>query len=147
MWYVKEGRGMIQALLWFWQFPQHLLALIILRVFKATYAQNQPYPGKSIYTVKKFIGVSLGNCIIVNENASELTIKHEYGHSRQSVWLGPLYLLVIGIPSAIFNNLWDRLFHKKWKITKRLKWYYGRFPENWADKLGSVTRTFNSGER
>jgi hypothetical protein len=49
-------------------------------------------------------------------------------------------VIVIGIPSAVFNNLWDRLVHKKWPSTDRLKWYYNRYPEKWADKLGGVTR-------
>ena len=30
-------------------------------------------------------------------------IKHECGHSRQSDILGPLYLIVIGVPSVIHN--------------------------------------------
>jgi hypothetical protein len=49
----------------------------------------------------------------------------------------------IGIPSAIFNNLRDRLFHKKWSSQQRYKWYYSRYPEAWADRLGEVQRNFN----
>lgn len=32
-------------------------------------------------------------------------VVHEYGHSIQSLFLGPLYLIVIGIPSLIWANM------------------------------------------
>jgi hypothetical protein len=47
---------------------------------------------------------------------------------------------VVGIPSMIFNNLWDRCFHSHWPIQARIRWYYHRFPEHWADTLGGVHR-------
>jgi hypothetical protein len=53
--------------------------------------------------------------------------------------LGWLYLPLVGLPSII-GNIWDRLFHKKWSSDRREKWYYSRYPENWADKLGGVIR-------
>ena len=50
------------------------------------------------------------------------------------------FIVLIGISSAVFNNLWDRLFHRNWSTVERNKWYYNRYPENWADKLGGVVR-------
>lgn len=47
-------------------------------------------------------GITLGNYIIVN-NIKHL--RHELGHTRQSKILGPLYLLVIGLPSLIHAGL------------------------------------------
>lgn len=32
---------------------------------------------------------------------NEITIKHEYGHSLQSILLGPTWILVIAIPSLL----------------------------------------------
>ena len=130
---------------WVWQFPQHLLALLLLKVLKPTRMVNGN--SKIIYwffvpqgKFSKFIsGVSLGQYIILKTHI-ETTIRHEYGHSVQSLWLGPLYLIFVGIPSAVFNNLWDRWFHKKWDMTKRIQWYYNRWPEKQADKLGGVKR-------
>jgi len=135
----------MKYLMWIWQLPQHLLALILIRVLGATETfQPQAGIGYWFYEPKnwfgKFIsGVSLGNYIII-KTKNEATVKHEYGHSRQSVIFGPLYLLAVGVPSAIFNNLWDRLFHKKWPVEKRHKWYYSRYPEKWADLLGGAVR-------
>ncbi|GHU24761.1 hypothetical protein FACS1894164_12160 [Spirochaetia bacterium] len=92
------------------------------------------------YTMDTGWGVSLGEFILLANRYNETTVKHEYGHTRQSLMLGPLYLLVIGIPSAVFNNLWDRLFHKKWTSADRSRWYYNRLPEKQADRLGGVVR-------
>jgi hypothetical protein len=133
---------LIHIALVIWQLPQILLALLVIIITKATRTNNEAYKGRRIYRFKKsFIsGVSLGEYIIVRENANDTTIRHEYGHTIQSLYFGPLYLIVIGIPSAVFNNLYDRLFHKKWSYASRTWWYYNRFPEDWADILGGVFR-------
>ena len=54
---------------------------------------------------------------------------HEYGHSIQSKILGPLYLLVIGLPSIIWAGLFEK-YRNKHKIS-----YYSFFTEKWANKL------------
>ena len=59
-------------------------------------------------------------------------IKHEYGHSVQSAYLGPLYLFVIGIPSLIWAGCFD-----SWR-EKHNKSYYWFYTESWADKLGGA---------
>jgi len=45
-------------------------------------------------------------------------VKHEFGHSVQSVWLGWLYLIVIGIVSlavtGVSSNMAKRLYTEKW---------------------------------
>lgn len=61
------------------------------------------------------------------------TKKHEYGHSRQSLYLGPLYLIVVGLPSIIWAGFVYNLVRKEIS-------YYDVYPENWADKLGGVNR-------
>ncbi|MDR0456871.1 MAG: hypothetical protein LBH20_09355, partial [Treponema sp.] len=88
-------------------------------------------------------GVSLGIFILLSDNNNDhTTILHEYGHSTQSLYLGWLYLPVIGIYSAVFCNLWDRWFHPwmEWDSNRRHQWYYSRWSEAWADKLGRVER-------
>ena len=57
---------------------------------------------------------------------------HEYGHTIQSLLLGPLYLAVIGIPSYLWANLpvFVRLRREK-KIP-----YTALFAESWASRLG-----------
>lgn len=113
-----------------WQFPQHLLALLIIKITKATYKED--YEGAKIYNAP-ITGISLGQYIIVNEFTSENTIKHEYGHTIQSYYLGPLYLIIVGLPSITMNIL------SRIRVLDSRK-YYDRWPESWADKLGKVER-------
>jgi hypothetical protein len=134
-------------ILYFWQLPQHLFALILWGILKLSkrvvYIEHgDMHPQNTFIIVRvRGWGVSLGKYILLDECHNNNTTKnHERGHSIQSLFLGPLYLLAIGIPSAVFNNLWDRLFHKKWDPYKRIKWYYNRYPEKWADMLGGVKR-------
>lgn len=127
-----------------WQLPQDLVALIwigILSIFKGKPEFSKFKDEHYVYFKKYVNGVSLGDFVILGSwyRYDDTTIKHEYGHTRQSLYLGPLYLVLIGLPSAC-GNLWDRWFHKKWNYTKREKWYYNQPWEKWADKLGKVSR-------
>ena len=103
----------------------------------------------TIYFTKNVFncGVSLGDYILLdydvygNRDLKEVA-NHEHGHQKQSRIFGPLYLILVGFVSAICNNLWNRIAHKKWDNLKRIKWYYNRYPENWADRLGLVVRNY-----
>ena len=130
---------MIKVLWYIWQLPQHLLGLLIILITKA---EKQIIKGLPTYWSSPKInwGVSLGNYIIVRQGEKKQTIQHEHGHSLQSLKFGPLYLLIVGFPSVVFNNLWDKLFHKKWILNDRMAWYYSRWPEKQADILGGVNR-------
>jgi len=121
---------MIKILLYIWQLPQNIVALISIGIFKAKYGYK--------LNSKKNIGVSLGNYIIINNRHSKLTINHEIGHCKQSIYLGWLYLIIIGIPSAI-NNLINRIPFIKYD-------YYSFYAEAWADKLANIKRD-NNGNR
>lgn len=57
---------------------------------------------------------------------------HEYGHTIQSLILGPAYLIVIGIPSS----LWGFLPHLQTKRKAQQLSYFSFFTEKWANLLG-----------
>ena len=58
---------------------------------------------------------------------------HEYGHFLQSMLLGPLYLPLIALPSALWCFLPACV-----RLRERRKMsYYDFFPERWADLWGS----------
>ena len=61
---------------------------------------------------------------------SNMLLVHEYGHTIQSLILGPLYLFLIGIPST----LWGFLMAKKRK-EKQIP-YSAFITEKWANSLG-----------
>ena len=122
---------MLKVLLYIWQLPQNLLGLLVILFTGAEHDWDD------YWTAKINMGVSLGSYIIIYDKCSRNELKHEQGHQKQSRYLGPLYLLIIGLPSAL-GNMWDRLFHKKWSVSKRVSWYYKQPWEAWADKLGGV---------
>ena len=132
---------MRNLLLWIWQLPQHLLGLT-LRAFledQRRYYDVSKFNDTLPYSVCHRIanmGVSLGSISILGYRSADdkNTIRHEcIGHAKQSQLLGPLYLLVIGLPSLI-GNIYNRIYHKG------SAWYYKQPWEAWADKLGGVVR-------
>jgi hypothetical protein len=124
-------------LLYIWQLPQNLVGLIVLAYCKL-FLKNvlkEKCEGITYYYCKKFNGgISLGNYII-SYSRNALTIKHEHGHQIQSLYLGPLYLFVIGIPSISWACLYGtKLFPYK------ENGYYKFYTERWAEQLGKVNR-------
>lgn len=128
---------MKKVLLYLWQLPQHIMALGILAFNIQNYSHVE---GSHIYFIRHLAdaGISLGNYIILDFDGSvtPMDIMHEQGHQKQSLYLGWLYLLVIGLPSAVGNCI-DRLFHSK---HRQDCWYYRQPWEAWADRLGGVRR-------
>lgn len=53
-----------------------------------------------IKTEKEAARITLGSYINMN-NHDEKTLRHEYGHTKQSQYLGPLYLKIVGLPSLV----------------------------------------------
>ena len=132
---------MIKVLLWLWQLPQHLLALLVILFTRASRMSAEGTTYWSTYRKRFYWAVSLGNYILVSGFTTKNMLMHEHGHQLQSMYLGPLYLVLIGLPSFTFN-IADRLFHKKWADSRRAQWDYSLPWEAWADKLGGVQRTF-----
>jgi len=138
----------MEILKYVWQLPQNLLALLLLAWYKilGDLERNREYaPEKICLYFSRFMpsGISLGKYIILSGKYLKgyfgRTLDHERGHCRQSVMLGPLYLIIIGLPS-LCGNIFSRVAHKKWPYQKRVDWYYNQPWEKWADKLGGVVR-------
>lgn len=143
----KMLRKIMAAVLWIWQLPQNLAGLAVLlfcRGKRETWEHDGS--GYRLYSVRYKFGVSLGMYAFVYRGWIRLypnDAKHEHGHQIQSRYLGPLYLILIGLPSAL-RNLYDRAAHKKWTNTRRTEWYYKTgflaVVESSADRLGGVNR-------
>ena len=126
---------MREVLLYIWQLPQNLVGLLMLAIVRPEDIYD--YEGEKLcYSYRRMRGgISLGKYIIVRSafrGMNDQTEKHELGHARQSRILGPLYLLVIGLPSLLWA-LW-------WRERDRGVSYYSFYTERWADTLGGVTR-------
>lgn len=120
---------------WTWCLPQNLLGLFVFLITKSRGAKNEKYKDAFVTHWKHSSGLSLGQFIFVPETISHKTIQHEYGHTIQSNFLGPLFLIVIGLPSIIWAGCFDR-YRRKHNIS-----YYQFYTEKWADALGGVKRT------
>lgn len=84
---------------WLWQFPQNILALCIKSVlYQAAYREGKADGNTIIVNSTLPSAISLGDYLFVNPMSLQKSIQHECGHSKQSDILGPLYLIVIGIP-------------------------------------------------
>lgn len=124
----KLANILIFCLLFIWQLPQNLVALCWL-----------PFAGRfRILTYRNFCialvgrlpkgvgGVSLGNFAIISPTCAqnERIVRHEVdGHTVDSKIFGPLYLLVVGLPSAIHllwqsrcapNKKYDDFYTERW---------------------------------
>ena len=122
----------LKILLTAWELPQTVLAGVIIFFLRRKITGREHYKNSIIFYIKRFpAGISLGRFIILNDKyeGNKLSIKHEYGHTVQSMYLGWLYLFVIGLPSIIRVLVW------RMKRLKSLDYYKG-YPENWANKLG-----------
>ena len=132
-------------LIYLWQLPQNLLALLIFLFFKTE--KSLMYKGIKVHVSHKFPGgLSLGNHILVkvyphNEKTWK-RVKHEYGHTRQSVRWGWMYLIVLGIPSLLGAIESKYLHTEKRGWTKQASdfWYFNQPWEKQADELGGVER-------
>lgn len=115
---------------WTYGIIQNLLGLIVFLLFIFKKHHNYRCSVITVWSFKN--SLSLGMFIFSNDINNLYIIKHEYGHSIQSLILGPFWLLIIGIPSI----LWCTLFSLK--IIKNID-YYSFYSERWANKL-----TYNS---
>lgn len=135
---------------WTWGFPQTFIGWILSKTLYRGCKRRRTETSErfcvslmevplEVYNARRKVlsrcaGVSLGRYIFLN--CFELTkedIAHECGHSVQSRMTGPLYLLVVGIPS-MFGNILARF------NARRARTYYEHYPEAWADRLGGVER-------
>jgi hypothetical protein len=109
-----------------------LIGFIIFGVIGGKYKGK--YNEAFVCEVKNRYGsVSLGCFIFVTNYNDERLIKHEYGHTLQSLKLGFLYLLIIGLPSIIWAG-----FFKKYRQKNNIN-YYDFYTEKWANKLGGIS--------
>jgi len=120
---------------WTWCFPQTLLGLFwyLYVRFITSRHYDKSYKYKDAYLTEYYdltSGVSLGYFIF--SSGLETTTRHEYGHYKQSLILGPLYLIVIGIPSIIWA-----IIYSNFNLSSS---YHDFYTEKWANKLGNVIK-------
>lgn len=112
-----------------WELPQTIVGFFVWLFTARNKGENRATKkGEKLFYIWNLdSGLSLGFFRFVPSWANEFYTSHEYGHSLQSYILGPLYLIVIGLPSL----LWAA-FICEWTHSD----YYSFYPEKWANILG-----------
>ena len=118
-----------------WQIPQVIVgyALVFWFMLKGNIeVLANSNVGCTMYKSYYMSGsISLGQVIILSEcHSTNCFVRlHELGHHKQSLMLGPLYLIIIGVPSLIHAWLWNPNSGKS---------YYDFYTEHWANKLSKI---------
>ena len=125
---------------WTWGIVQNIagLALFLANITKKHYRFNGAVVTEWNY---RRGSVGLGMFIFVSvpkqggdPAAIEMVTRHEYGHTLQSVILGPLFLPVIGLPSLLWCALPCFVNYRR----KNNVSYYRFYTESWANKLAKI---------
>ena len=128
-----------------WGLPQTLLGFIIFLMHLGD--KHYSYHGAIVTQWKGRSSVSIGMFVFITaepyfydklkdsytmEELSARLLVHEYGHTIQSLILGPLYLIAMGNPSTLWGFLPTcnaRRHHEQIS-------YFAFFTERWANALG-----------
>ena len=131
----KLKKGAYTAAQWSWGLPQTLIGAALYLAHRKD--EHFDYKGAIATSWNKEGAVSLGKFIFVPRRAGgqpgRFLLEHEYGHTLQSLILGPFYLLFVGAPSILWNRL--PFFQHKRKRTG--KSYYSAPFESTANKLAA----------
>ena len=128
---------LVNSLLILWQFPQVLLGLIMLVIFRNKTKYTNPYNHITVWNINSHHAFgnacfSTGPFIITcSDYVDEDVLRHETGHSQQSLYFGIIFHIVVSIPSIC-------LYWYRKNNNKSREWYYAHYPEGWANKLGGV---------
>ena len=143
----KLKKHVYTAAQWTWGLPQTLLGAALYAAHRND--DHFEYRGARATAWDRDTGISLGKYIFVPRSAGEspgrFLLEHEYGHTLQSLILGPFYLLLVGAPSILWHKL--PYFRNKRKRTGRS--YYSAPFEKTANILaakGNNNKTKNAGE-
>ena len=118
-----------------WGFPQTLAGFIIFLINLKR--KHERFHGSVLTLWDSYSSLSLGMFVFISDKYVNKDIKrdviiHEYGHTVQSLILGPLYLPIIGIPSFLWANLPSAVRKRREHGLS----YYSFLPERNANRLG-----------
>ncbi len=122
-----------------WGLPQTLAGFVVFLLCRARGRKSYTFGGAVCTEWGRDDGVSLGMFVFCPKNGG--IHLHEYGHTWQSLLLGPLYILVVLLPSLIWAGL---PAFRKMRLKKRIP-YSRLYCERWADSIGAKYRLSSRG--
>lgn len=115
-----------------WGLPQTLVG-VALYLAPGRSCKRGRFRSAFVREWKQDAGLSLGTFIFLPRGSTRPLLIHEYGHTVQSLLLGPLYLPVVVLPSL----LWAGIPALR-RLRARTRYSYYRFyTESWANRLTS----------
>ena len=127
---------------WLWGLPQNILGGILLLIlhrmprfrFRKAIVTRWSRKGSMSLGMFLFLGETSSSAFSAEQRRimEQHVLVHEYGHSIQSLILGPLYLPVIGLPSILWANFPVLIRLRRQKNIS----YYRMYQESWANRLG-----------
>ena len=116
---------------WTWGLPQTLLGAIICLICRS--CSHYAYRGCVVTRWNQRGSLGVGMFLFMGTEDPQVRV-HEFGHSVQSLILGPLFLIIMGIPSFLWANLPPcRKLRKEKGVS-----YYRFYPESNANWLGRL---------
>jgi hypothetical protein len=121
-----------------WELPQNMAGVVLCLIVRNRILKRDVYYAHMFFAVEGF-GISLGRFVFYMDfgpagaKQTRMNMAHEYGHSIQSMMLGPMYLPLAGVPS-ILRSLYSNYHFRKTR--QRWKGYFQGYPERWANRLG-----------
>lgn len=128
---LKKGKALVLRIVHVaWGLPQSLVGACIAG---ALHGRNRyAYRSALVTEWRLSAGLSLGLFVFVPHAAPAALVVHEYGHSVQSLILGPLYLPVVVVPSLVWAGL---PACERYRVRHHMS-YYAHPLEHWANVLG-----------
>lgn len=114
-----------------WGLPQTVAGAVVC-LATPTRERRFRFHGSIVTTWGRKSGLSLGPFVFLPPRASRRLLVHEYGHTIQSLVLGPLYLPAMALPSMVWAGLPALKRRRKLRGTS----YYSFYTERLADALG-----------
>lgn len=115
-----------------WGFPQTLVGLVMY-LAPGRACKRGRFRTAFVREWKQDAGLSMGMFIFLPRGSSRPLLVHEYGHTVQSLLLGPLYLPLVVVPSV----LWAGIPGLRRLRARKNYSYYRFYTERWANLLTS----------
>lgn len=134
----KATKGLSKAMFmlwqWTWGLSVNLIGLLLYLVLYPKCRHERFQNAFITYVPWNRGGLSLGLFIFMADTDREPwtynTRIHEYGHTIQCLLLGPLYWIVVAIPSSVWCNCFEG-YRKRNNVS-----YYALYCESWANNWG-----------
>ena len=132
----RAHKGWPRALFYFiqftWGLSVNLAGLLVFLCCRLRFPSKRFCNGIVTYLPGNSGGLSLGIFLFASipDSARSGLCAHEYGHTIQCLFLGPLYWIVIAIPSLIWRCFFEG-YRKKRHIS-----YDSLYCERWATAWG-----------